>query len=102
MAKLPEPRAALTETEKAWLKEMGRQLREAREAAGLTKVAAARAIGKCPATLRRIEQGTTICTELDVVRLLDRYGVPWGKPWRQSQRAIGGSLKARAQLLPAS
>lgn len=102
MAKLPEPRAALTETEKTWLKEIGRQLREGREAAGMTKKAAAQAIGKCAATLRRIEQGQTICTDLDVVRLMDLYKLPWDEPWRQSQIAVGGSLKAPAQLLPAS
>lgn len=102
MPTLPEPRAALTETEKTWLREMGRLLRESREAAGMTKAAAAKAIGKCPATLRRIEQGTTICTELDVARLMTLYDVPWGWCWRQSQIAIGGSLNAPAQLLPAS
>jgi transcriptional regulator with XRE-family HTH domain len=101
MPPLREPRPLLTETEAMFLRELGKRLRAARKAAGLTQPQVAAAIHRDRKTLWRIEHGHGVTTEMIVAKLADLYGVEdWGSLWREAQEAVGGSLNSPAQLPP--
>jgi transcriptional regulator with XRE-family HTH domain len=62
---------------------IGRTLRELRENAGLTLIAAGRRLERSPASLSMIENGTQPIRPRDLAFILDRYGVTLG-PLRES------------------
>lgn len=72
--------------------DLGRRLREAREACGISQQAAALAIGAPRTAISQIESGNRAVTTLELTRLARRYRVPIGRFFDDEELDAGDEL----------